>query len=84
MSPEPHSCIAAGLHIIVEAIAVSTRWFTADNKPCAVVQVISNKGGPMGHQIQSQPCPVFELDAEMEAFRELAVFFGSPQHAGRR
>ncbi len=29
----------------------------------------------MGHQIQSQPYPIFELDAEMEVYRELAAFF---------
>lgn len=76
MSPESYACIAAGgLQITVEAIVISTRWFTAETKPCAVVQVLGNKGGPMGYQIQSHPYPIFELDAEMSVYQQLATFF---------
>jgi hypothetical protein len=76
MSPESYACFAAGgLQIIVEAIVISARWFTADNRPCAVVQVLGNRGGPMGHQFQSHPYPIFELDAEMSVYQQLADFF---------
>ncbi len=76
MSPESYASIAAGgLQLTVEAVVVATRWFTAQNTPCAVVTVLGNKGGPMGNQIQSHPYPIFELDAEMTVYRLLADFF---------
>lgn len=53
-----------GLRIDVEAVVLSSRWFTANGNKVATVTLAGNKGGPMGVGVQCHPYGIFDVDAE--------------------
>ncbi|HEY1027639.1 MAG TPA: hypothetical protein VGE28_08415 [Pseudomonas sp.] len=70
-----------GLTIELEAVVLSARTFKAAGKDVAKVTVVGTKGGPMGNNIQCSPYGIFELDADVSVFHDLAGLLTEPVRA---
>lgn len=70
-----------GLTIEIEAVVLSARTFKAAGKDVAKVTVVGTKGGPMGNNIQCSPYGIFELDADVSVFHDLAGLLTEPVRA---
>jgi len=71
-----------GLHITIQAVVISCRWFMAGGERVAAVTVLGNESGPMGHGMKCTPRPIFELDADYTVFEALAGRLNPPEAAG--
>jgi len=67
-----------GLSIVLEAVVLSTRTFSAAGELVAKVTVIGSPGGPMGQGVNCIPYGIFELDADLDVYRALEGMLAEP------